>query len=254
MSYKRLTIILFSLVVIAFAVLVFVALFSVKDVDIKFSVYGERVAGAEELLSRYEGKNLLFIDENEVESTIKSGLAVKVVYVKKVYPSTLEISLAVRQERFAIEKAGGGYYVADDEYFVVAERDTAANPTDGPDNVVVTFSQTLYPEMKVNERLAVEENAALSAFKAAVDKFSCPRDEIASVSVYEMQERGNVRISVKLRTGVEILILKAYESAGAKMAAAIAKLNELEDKDKIVGKIECYQRDDGTIAAVYTTH
>ena len=253
MKHKRLLIILSVVVALAFCVLIFVALFSVKDVTVNYSVYGARVDGVEDVLSAYKGKNLLFVSENDIEKTIKDNYALKVDFVKKVYPSTIVVGVSSRQERFAVETGEGDYFVVDEEYAVVARRADCSNFADSLNNVVVTFDVSEKPQVGLNKYLDTTD-AYVKAFFGVIEQFDSPRDEIESVSVVETAEKGNVRITLKTRVGLSIVIFKALEKTEEKAEAAVAKFRYLSDTDKLSGKIECLETSDGKISAVYTTH
>lgn len=253
MKHKGLVIILSALVVIAFAILVFVALFSVKDIVVSYSVYGERVTGVEDVLSEYKGKNLLFVNQDEIEKKLKDNFALKIDWVKKVYPSTIEVGVSSRQERYAISTGQGDYYIVDEEYAVVARRSDTSNFADRLNNVVVTFDVDENPSFAVNSSLDAE-NKYVKAFETVVEGFSSPRDVIESVLIYETAEKGNVRITVKMRVGVSIVVYKALDKTSAKIAAAKSKYESLSDEDKLIGEIQCLESDSGAISAVYTTH
>ena len=253
MKHKRLLIILSVVVALAFGVLVFVALFSVKDVTVNYSVYGARVEGVEDVLSVYKGKNLLFVSESDIEKTIKDNYALKVDFVEKVYPSTIIVGVSSRQERFAVSTGEGDYYVVDEEYAVVDRREDCSNFADSLDNIVVTFDVSEKIEISLNKYLDASD-AYVKAFIGVIEKFDSPRDEIESVSVVETAEKGNVRITLNTRVGLAIVIFKALERTDEKAQAAVAKFRYLSDTDKLTGKIECLETSDGKISAVYTTH
>ncbi|MBO4572552.1 MAG: hypothetical protein J5762_02120 [Clostridia bacterium] len=251
MKHKRLLIILSAAVATAFAVLVFVALFSVKDVVVHYSVYGERVTAAEEVLSQFKGKNLLFVDENEVADLISEKLALKVDGVKKVYPAGIEVSVSRCRERYAFYR-DGAYYIADEQFAVVDKRDDSSNSGDGLGNIIVETDINEELSLEVLTRLDYVNDPYIRALKQTVEPFSDPRDVISRILIYETAEKGNVRITLSLRTGVEIVVYKAFERTGEKVSAAIEKLSTLSDGDKLVGKIECLEREDKTVYAVYT--
>ena len=251
MKHKRLLIILTAAVVAALAALVFVALFSVKDVVVKYAVYGDRVTDAEEVLSSFKGKNIFFLDEKEVEKTLVDNLALKVDGVKKVYPAGIEVSVSRLRERYAFV-TGDGYYVADEEFAVIDKRSENVNSYDGLGNIAVTVEINEPLSLAVLKRLDYKSNPYLAALKAAVECFSTPRDDISDILVYETAEAGNVRITLSMRTGVKIVVYKALERTAEKVAAAKEKLSTLSDRDKLTGKIECLEREDSTVIAVYT--
>jgi|GEM_PF-5076548 len=253
MKYKRLLISLCVIVAFAFATLVFVALFSVKDIEVGYSVYGERVTGAEEVLSVFKGKNLLFVSEEEIEKQLKDNLNLKIDEVKKVYPSTISVKLSGRQEMYAVSAEGGEYFVVDEEFAVVGKSKSVSNSVDLLDNVTVNFNAASFPEISVGKPLDKSDPLIL-AFIKTMSAFDRPRDKISVVEVYETAEKNNVRVNVQMRTGVHIVIFKALEKTDEKAQCAISKLRELSDGDKTIGRIECLELADGSISAVYTTH
>ena len=252
MKYGKLMTILSATVAVAFLLLVFVAVFSVKDVNVDYCVYGERAEGVEEALSVFEGRNLLFISEAEIEEEIKKNAAVKVNGVRKVYPSSIYVSVSRRQERYALKSSDGEYYILDEEFAAVDKRGDTSNEADGLNNILVEFDVKTPPVATVNSYLDGED-VYVKAFETAIGCFLTPRDIIESVLVYETPEIGNVRITIRLRSGLEIVVYKALERTYEKTRAAIEKLDTLSDADKITGRIECLELAGGDISAVYTT-
>lgn len=244
---------LLTTVSIAFAVLVFVALFSVKDIDVCYSIYGENEYDCVKILSKYKGKNLLFLDEEEVRKELEAQTVLKINEVKKVYPSTIKVSVSSRQERFAIEGKKGEFFIVDDEYAVVAVRGDTTNNTDTLNNVLVRFDVSETLNFSVRSYLDFS-SSVLSSFKTVADAFDSPRDEIEEIFVYETEEKGNIRISVSMRSGVKIVLYKATERTQEKIVTAKNKLDGLDDTDKLFGEIICLERVDGEIYATYTTH
>lgn len=253
MKHKRALIFLLTTVIIAFAVLIFVGLFSVKDIDVNYSIYGDNEYDLVEVLSKFKGKNLIFLDEEEVQKELEAKTVLKIDEIKKVYPSTIKVSVSSRQERFAIEGENGEYFIVDDEYAVVAIRNDIANNTDTLENVLVRFDVSDNLQFSLRSSLDFS-NAILFSFKTVADSFKSPRDEIEQIYVYETEERGNIRITVFMRSGVKIVLYKATERTQEKIVTAKNKLAGLADTDKLFGEIICLEREGGEIYATYTTH
>ena len=119
-------------------VLFLTALFSVKDLVVEYSVYGrwssEDVDG---ILSAYEGKSLVFVDAEEIKKEISSKTPFIVERVEKEYPSSIRVVLSSRQERYAVERADGGYYILDEIFTVCDEREEIKNSADMLDNILL---------------------------------------------------------------------------------------------------------------------
>lgn len=252
MKHQKLFIVSVILVFILYVVLSFITVFSVSDVKLTFSVYSdEDVSAACEILDSYKGKNLLFIDTGEVASRITEETSLKVEYVRKSYPYTLEAKIFAREERFVIE-SDGEYYVLDDEYTVLKTRSTPLNPSDGLSDVLLIFETEVQPVLNVKSELGYADEALYAALKTTVACFLSPRDLLESVTLTETEEAGNFRITVKMRTGTEMVIFKATARTEEKVNAGIAKYSALTDGDLLCGRVLCYEEDSGKITATYT--
>lgn len=63
---------------------------------------------------RLEGQNINFIDEKEVENTLRKDVRIKKISIKKRYPSTLEVLIEERKPHVYVKK-GNVLYLADRE-------------------------------------------------------------------------------------------------------------------------------------------
>lgn len=250
MKHARLLISLLAATAVVFAAMVFHVAFSLRDVNVYYSVYTDgEVEKAEKLLKSFEGKNLLFLKEEEVESAIIGNTSLKVKKIEKNYPDALVVELVARQERFAVETADGEYFILDDEYSVTDKRADFANEGDGLANVLIEFELLTNPVLEVKGTLNVK-NGALGAMAKTVAKFDSPRDSIKSIRLLE-REKDNVTVFVTLKEGVTIEIRKALERLDEKLEAGLAKYASLTDGEKIEGSVLCYESL-GKIVALHT--
>ncbi len=251
MKHFKLFIILSVLAVLVYTALCFNAVFALSDIQTEYSVYSNNdVEKAEEILSSYKRKNLLFLDTDEIAEKIVKETALKVDFIKKDFPGTLKVRLFARQERFAL-RSEDGYYILDDEYTVIDFRESAASFSDALSNVVLTFDvkDEVFAESK--KPLAISNSALLDSLKTAVSCFESPRDAIEKINVFETEEKGNYRMEIFLRSGVKIEIYKAVENVLDKTKAGLNKYAEIEQADKLDGVISCYQTVSGAIIASY---
>lgn len=253
MKYRKLLIASGTLTVILFIALAFFTVFRVYDVSVKYSVYSdEDYSTAEEVVSSYKGKNLVFLDAQEIADEIVEKTNLKVLSVKKVYPFTIEVELFSSEERFAIANENGGYYVLDVDYVVLKTRDTLVNPADGLSDVLLEFKTELKPSITLKSSLIYENEELFESLKTVASCFDSPRDRVYSISVIETAEKGNYRIEVIMRSGVVMQIRKATALTREKTLAGISKYESLKDNDLLSGTIECYEMDNGEVVSVYT--
>ena len=253
MKHSRILALSITAAVLVYALLCFVTVFSVSDVTTEYSIYQEsEVSKAEEILSSYRGKNLVFINTEEIERRILEETSLKVLEIKKVYPFTLKASFFARQERFAVQREDGSYYILDDEYTVLHTRDTLVNPSDNLSDILIRFTVSDTVTLREKSTLSISDQALYDGLKTVVSAFSSPRDVIESLDIFQMPEEGNYRLNLRMRSGVTVEVYKFTSRTAEKISRGIAKYNALTDGDKLSGTINCYEKDSGEVVAVYT--
>lgn len=253
MKHKKLLLISGIVTACLYVTLVLVTLFRLSDVNINYSVYSdEDYKVCEEILSSYKGKSLALIDTDEIALKITENTNLKVRRIKKEYPFTLSLDLFSGEERFAIKDGDNGYFVLDSDYVVLKKRTTFLNPADGLSDLLLIFDTEVKPAITLKKPLQYDNPLVYDALKTTVACFSSPRDSVYSVRVIETDEKGNYRMELSMRSGVKILVFKATDKTREKVLAGISKYQSLSDSDLITGKIECYEKDNGEVTAVYT--
>ena len=252
MNYKK-TVLISGIIALCFYLaLVFVTVTRVSDINVNYSAHSfEDYELCMEVLSDFKGKNLLFLNTEDVEERVVASTGFKVKSVKKRYPFTLEVNLYSDEERFAVIY-NDEIYVLDNEYVVLKTRETLINPADNLSDVLIEFKTALKPTVELKKPLGYPDEVVFNALKTALSCFSSPRDYLSSVAVIETPEKGNYRIEINMRSGLKILVYKATEKTSEKVLAAISKYKELTDGDLICGVIESLMLDSGKITAVYT--
>lgn len=258
MKHARLVIVLLTATVIAFAVMVFHVAFSLRDIDVYYSVYTDgEVEKVEKLLSSYKGGNLLFLSEKDVEKAITEKTSFKVKKVEKKYPDALVVELVARAEMFAVSDGEGGYYILDDEYSVVDRRTDYANKTDGLSGVLISFDISEPPVLREKGTLDTK-NEYVSATVKCLAQIPELRDNVLEVKVEQYKvpsENGsglfedNVRVYVVMRSGVTIEVRKAFDSPEEKTRAGYRAYAQLSDEKKTNGFVLCLKKSDGEITA-----
>ena len=104
--------ILAKIIAITFALVVLFAcagIFSVEKVDVKYSISSADVQSAQSILNKYKGKNLLFLDKQDVINSLNSQPYLQVVSVEKDYPNVLSVRVQERRETYKIDYDGKTY-------------------------------------------------------------------------------------------------------------------------------------------------
>ena len=87
MNVKRLSAILIAITFCIVVLISLVELFSIRKVEAQFFVVSENVESAQSVLDGYEGKNLLFLSEKDVENALSSNPYLQIYSVQKQYPN-----------------------------------------------------------------------------------------------------------------------------------------------------------------------
>ena len=202
MNVKRLAVIFIAVIFVLVAAFSTVAIFTVKQIDLSYSVLEGEISNpnaVKEELNSYIGKNLLFLDEEDVIESLKDDYYVEVLSVDKQYPNVLKVSLKERLPVYAVNN-GGEYYYATKDGFVLEKlnaftpsRDIIELDLGGFNSVNVTLGQVI----------TVDDNELLrSVFEMA--KEINLTDCVKSISVQNVSEFSVV--TFKTYTGVDIKI------------------------------------------------
>ena len=118
MNTKKLTAILIA---IAFGLVVLIScvgLLLIKKVDISYAVSIERndTDEIQKKFDEYLGKNLLFLDTNEVIENFKSEPYLEIVAVEKKYPNVLRMDIRERKETYRIQDGNKAYVIDENGY------------------------------------------------------------------------------------------------------------------------------------------
>lgn len=119
MNTKRLAVILIAVAFTLVLLFSCVALFSVKEIEVDFAVSEETdTKSVQETLDKYLGKNLMFVDTEEVKSTLKDYQYMEVLSVEKKFPNVIKVKIEERRETYYLEH-GENVYVTTADGFVL---------------------------------------------------------------------------------------------------------------------------------------
>lgn len=261
MKHKKLIIAMTSIIFAVIVVLCLKELFSVKDITVSYAVSkSEKIESiSEKILNDYMGKNIFFVDTDEIKQRITEEKYLKVESVEKKYPNEIVINLAERFERYYYITEDDGVYYFDDEYFIVRKSEEVCDAENLIELRFVTSDK---------EKIGLEKPCKL------LDTFKIP-----SIAEYEgidfnseatkcfsaMSERENItratfnfyieqyHIILEMKEGVIIEI----DDAAKRIEEKAAKANdfyrdELDEVRKIGGEIKVFEDVNGEIKVTHT--
>lgn len=239
MKHKRLLIISTCLVFIMVCVLCFKELFTVKDVNVVYSVTSNGVnEEVYSLVEKYKGRSIFSVDTEEIKKEITANNYLKVLSVEKKYPNEILINLIERSEKYYYVADDAVYYF-DDEYFIVKK---AESKPEGQ----TYLTEIAFNDISTGDKIAVDcslmsyftfPQGFLADVKVVVDKIEDVASSVTKITFVTTGEIGEHRIRLQMREGVVIEIRKAGISLEEKLQSGIGYYNQLEEGKKIEGLV-----------------
>lgn len=236
MKYKKLLILITCLLFITVAVFCFVSAFRVTDVEL----YAQTVDNSNEnvmskcegKLKKYEGKNLIFISTDEIESELinLSGY-IDVLSVEKNFPNKLTVKIKEKSEAFTI-KNGNEYYSLDKDFCVLSKKTDVKNNVDGKSNVILDISVADYnTALKVGEKIKLYDSETENYLSLASSLICANRKDISKVLVTVKKDGVEYKtLTLTMKEGVSFKILKANEETILKINKTLEFYSTLSNK------------------------
>ena len=249
MNTKRIVLILIAIAFLLIAVFSLVGLFAIKKVEVDFAVSEDReVESIQTLLDGYNGKNLMFLNIDDVKDTLKGYHYLEVLSVDKQYPNVLKVSLKERREVYYVD-FDGKTFVMNENGFVLAQKDYVESR-----NVIkLTLGDGVsITEIKEGSVIKTDNDALLSAVFSMAKSVNLT-DCIKSISVKKIDGYDTVYDTVfNSFTGVEICVEDTLVNGAEKVSKAFTVYDEyLTDYQKTYGAIQAYLQQDGQYKVTY---
>ena len=259
MIKKKILVILIS---IAFAFIVLfscASLLSIKKVEVNFALASSDVQNVQKILDKNLDKNLLFLDEKEVEDLFKSEPYLEVVSVDKKYPNVLSVNVKERREVYKID-TGLKSYVLDESGVVLNDTGIAKQGGEIIDLSFIAFKNN--PNLntkievvsaKLGEKLKTTNdqvfNRTLSIAKS-VGLFDCIKKiEIEYCSGEEFD------VGFETKTGVKLHVVDLLDDGERKGQVCFDVYNQIAtDYQKRFGNIEAMFGVDGEQGKLFVIH
>ena len=232
MKTKRIVIISIAAAFILIVLLACVSMFSVRKTEIEFNV--AEFADTEEVqetLDGYLGKNLMFLDKEDVIGSLSKYTYLEVVSVEKDYPNVLKISVKERREIYTLEH-DGKYFVANEDGVVLNEISKQMAETENRKVIKLTFDGVEVTEITKGEIFKTDDEKLIKAvFEMA--KSARLTDCIKEISVNKIAAGEPADVEFLTYTGVTICVQKAETDGVEKINAAFKVYdNEVSDYEK----------------------
>ncbi len=239
--------ILARIIAITFALVVLLScagIFSVEKVDVSYAVCNSNVQSVQSILNGYKGKNLLFLDEQDVIDALKSKPYLEVESVQKKYPNVLSIKIQERRETYKInynEKT----YILDENGVALNNTGEISQGGEVIDLSFITFRNSPdFPLRKIKiTDIVLGQKIKTSNDQTVFEALEIAKqfglfDCIKSVTIEDCTE-GQYDVSFETHTGVKIYIEDVLVDAQRKGQVGLDAYNNLaNDYQKRFGLLE----------------
>lgn len=252
MRTEKLGVILIALAFMLVVIFSGVGLFSLKEIDVDFSVSENTSAEKiQKTLDSHLGENLLFFNVDSVRDSLKDNHYVEVVSVKKDYPNVLRVSIKERREVFFIH-SGEKFFVTTEDGFVLKEM--AESEVDAQllsDKILLNVHNLNVSNIVVGQKLVCENVEVLSTIFEMAKSVNLT-DCIKTISIESIDALGEYNATFVTHTGVamkiEEILIKGVDKT---LNAFYVYDNELTDYQKADGEIQSYLMYDGRYRVTY---
>ena len=241
----------FSLVVI-FSL---ITMLSVKHIDVDFSVYNLGEEYTDDIyneLNEYKGKNITFLDLDDLRSDLSKYTYFEVVSIKKSFPNVIKVVLKERFAKYVVIYNDAKYLISSDG-FVLEEYNLSATLQGYMqiDASLVAGNEFILKQPIVGEYLSANFDDVLSKIIAVAEDFSLS-DFVTKAEVFSYKSHSGTygdmsRLVLYTKTGVEIHLNNFINKTADKVSMAITSYNNAGDYIKANRFIEVSELQDGTL-------
>lgn len=197
------------------------------------------------LEEEYAGKSFLFFKEEDVSDTIAEtgGGYLEMTSFKKVFPSTIRMTVVEKYEWLTFEE-NGAYYTIDEDGLVLAEKTDASNNIAGDNAVVYGLS---FETAAQGEILTPAEDSA-DMYELLTEIYRCfddvlvgARSNIASITFEEIGAGTSSYslVTIGMREGVTVCVINAGTDTETRVTETAELYADLTDSQRLYGYIWC---------------
>ena len=247
MNTKKIAVILIAIAFTLIAIFSFIGLFSVKKVNVDFSVSANTDTGeVQRVLDTALGANLLFYNTEDLKSVLKDYHYLEVLSVDKQFPNQINVSIKERREVYYIIN-GSTVYVLTADGFVLNSFDASAFDGDVlRDKIMLSFDGIGVENIELGKTSKTDNDQAISAVFEIAKQVNLT-DCIKSIAVEKVDGFSDV-FDAKFTTysGVSIFVQDVlYSKSSLQFINAFNAYDKLNsDFMKCSGQILAYFTDE----------
>ena len=252
MFTKKMVIILYTVFFVGIVLISTVFAFSVSKIDTEITFISEdngRSISVDDKLSSFLGKNLLFLDTENIKESLISDPYIDCISVEKSYPDTVKVVAKERRETYLIN-FDDETYIADENGFILRKYDGEKKR----EHITLVLSGLEVEKPVVGSNIKTDyDDSVKNAFEIA--KSVDLTDKIDKMTV-KKEFGGNLtafNVEFLTYTNVTIKITKSDDDGVNKALAAFDAYDfKTTDYEKSFYSIEAIKLDSGAIRVTWT--
>lgn len=236
MKSKKFVLISIAVAFFLIVLLSCMTLFSLRKIDTKFAVSeGFNTQEVQEVLDEFKGKNLMFLDVDDVKAQLEQFHYIETVSIEKDYPNVLKIDLKERREVYCLT-VDESSYLTDEDGFVLTTVDMSSVES-RRDLIKINLTGVSVTDIKVGAIIATDSLELMTAMfdmAKAANLTDCIKE--INVIKHAVNELGDVELLT--HTGVIICVQKPEIEGVNKITAAFKVYDEqVSDYEKAFNKL-----------------
>lgn len=242
MKKKRLLIILSVFVFISILIILSSEVFSLAKVEINYLTTTSNIVQTDEDILEAAnfpyGANVFMLSKGEyVEKIEEINPYIKVVNIETVFPNLLRVHIRERNEVFAIKYGNNRHLICDEELKILRVSDAYSNTND---NAILLTGITIdEADLSAGDFLTVatQQNNLIKTVYKSIKQWNTSLVFLrANIEEVVANSEAIDNVTLKMRTGVEIIVYDVTEFAGQKFNLAFS-VYEASPENKTSGKI-----------------
>ena len=246
MRAKKLLVIALAAVFGLTALLSFAFIFSVKRVKVEYSVSQTiDISEVENSLSQFVGKNLLFLDLEEIETELNDYPYFKVETIKKSFPNVVEMKISERREVYCLTYQNN-VYILDQTGFILNKIAVVDFEGVGNDRIELDIQGVEGLNLQVGSRIQSDDNSFIDSvlqMASAVELTDC----INKISIVNDKSTEYKGAYFYTHTGVKMEIRKPEVLGVEKITKVFEVYDDITDYLKAFDTLIGYSNDQGEI-------
>lgn len=210
MNTRKLTAILIAVAFIIVTVFSLVGILSVKKIQVNYAVSAEQDSEKiQEVLDTFLGKNLLFLDTEEISKSLKDFYRIEVLSVEKQFPNVIKVNVKERREIYYLE-LDGSVYVTTENAFVI--NSYLGQTVDNQNVIKLNLGNGLtVSEINLGSKIKTDNDVVLNKILDIAKRVNLT-DRIKEIFVEKYSDRDNVfgyeyDVCFVCHTGVKIRLV-----------------------------------------------